>query len=159
MHYITQPQLQLPTSNLNFKSDNHNHAEASSRPTMPPLFQPRATPLKTLHHCCHHFQQLRQFRTTCRLGSDLTRKNHYERLNVRTDATPADIKKYVHRYQNLQYIQLTPSDPSTPSPKHTTPTQTAPTPTPPKPSPSSPNRTPSYPTRPAAPSTTATSST
>jgi mannosyl-oligosaccharide alpha-1,2-mannosidase len=35
---------------------------------------------------------LRAFTTSCRLH-DVAAKNHYERLNIRHDATPAEIKK------------------------------------------------------------------
>lgn len=121
-------------------------------PVKPPCFA--AASRWTLLRCRAGYQ-LQQQRGR---HDEVARKNHYERLNVRHDATPAEIKKCVLIKHNENPFPNSTSDPSTPSPKLTIPTPIPPTQTPRTPSPSSPSPTPSSPTQPAAQPTTATSS-
>lgn len=107
-------------------------------------------------------------------------KNHYETLNVRTDASQAEIKKSVFLSSHPSFLlpprlprplpsstprsyianhNANPKDPSTPSPKPTTPTTTPPTPTPRNASCASRRPTTSSPTPTAAAPTTAPSPT
>ncbi|CAG9949731.1 unnamed protein product [Clonostachys rosea f. rosea IK726] len=54
---------------------------------------------------------LRAFTTSCRLH-DVAAKNHYERLNIRHDATPAEIKKSFYQLSKVHHPDANPSDPS-----------------------------------------------
>jgi hypothetical protein len=105
----------------------------------------------------------RTFRATASLRLDvetITRQNHYERLGVKPDATPADIKRYGHLATPRTNNKLTSSSSglSTACRKATTPIQTLPHQTQPTSSLSSPNLTPYSPIPPVAQPTTATSS-
>ncbi|KAG5919256.1 hypothetical protein E4U61_001016 [Claviceps capensis] len=78
---------------------------------MPPRVAIQPRPIRAPSH---RFPRAAAFHTSrvCAAGvADTTSKNHYERLNIRHDASPAEIKKSFYSLSKAHHPDVNPSDP------------------------------------------------